>query len=247
MKLKWQREGRTMSLIAPEEPDGETLPVRVLKVFDGDGFLASINIPARRQSVEIAVRMGFIDAPEMQQPGGKEAQAFLSNVISGRVLDLTILTKLDVGSSFDRHGRVVAIPYLREPVATRSGLPLTGRTLSRNIELEVVLNGWAWVLDRYDPDPAYYEALADAQRHRRGIWARDDNVHPWDFKLAQRRAKAKKASQHRAPDLFEPGGHASPCEEPGCTGHLIQKQGRFGRFLGCSAFPTCRFSRRIDQ
>ena len=49
-------------LIVPEEPDGETLRVQVLKVFDGDGFLSRLTLPHRQDHVEVAVRMGFIDA-----------------------------------------------------------------------------------------------------------------------------------------------------------------------------------------
>lgn len=31
-----------------------------------------------------------------------------------------------------------------------------------------------------------------------------------------------------------------PCPEPGCGGRLVDRNGRFGRFLGCSRFPRCR-------
>jgi ssDNA-binding Zn-finger/Zn-ribbon topoisomerase 1 len=31
-----------------------------------------------------------------------------------------------------------------------------------------------------------------------------------------------------------------PCPEPGCTGQLVERNGRFGRFLGCSNYPGCR-------
>lgn len=34
---------------------------------------------------------------------------------------------------------------------------------------------------------------------------------------------------------------ASPC--PQCGSMLIRKKGRFGEFLGCSAFPQCRYTR----
>ena len=54
----------------------------------------------------------------------------------------------------------------------------------------MLLNGWAWVLERYGPDEIYFEALEIAQRNKRGIWAYDDNVHPWTFK-GQTRKKIK--------------------------------------------------------
>lgn len=151
-------------LIVPEEPGDDTLRVPVLRVFDGDGFLTRIVVPGRGVEVEAAVRFGFIDAPELGQPGGHEARDFLTNLIGGRWVDLGILLKMDTGSIIDGHGRIVAVPYLR----------LEG-SVCRNVELEMVLNGWAWVLDRYEPDDRYFAALDDAQRHRRGIWARDEN------------------------------------------------------------------------
>src|SRR3546814_15695834 len=67
---------------------------------------------------------------------------------------LAILTKMDTGGIVDRHGRVVAIPYLRQQDPSPGGhtstlLSLIGLTASRrpafrNIELEMVINGWAW-------------------------------------------------------------------------------------------------------
>ena len=67
-------------LIAPEDPGSETIRVPVLKVFDGDGFLTRIDNPRRGASLEVTIRLGFIDAPEMEQPGGIEARDFLQSL-----------------------------------------------------------------------------------------------------------------------------------------------------------------------
>lgn len=231
-------------LIVPEEPDGETLPVSVLRVFDGDGFLAKVAVPTRGTAMELSVRMGFIDAPEMEQSGGKAARDFLRNLIEGKRVELTILTKMDTGGIVDRHGRVVAVPYIQQVPPPSLTMPSTARSICRNIELEMVINGWAWVLDRYCPDERYFEALKDAQCHRRGIWARDDNVHPWEIKTKRYRSRRAVASTAgRTPTLFDPPHQAIACEAHGCTGHLVERQGRFGKFYGCSRFPKCRFSR----
>ena len=131
-------------IFAQEEPDGETLRAKVLKVFDGDGFLARASIPPRGIEIEISVRCGFIDAPEMQQAGGHEAKEFLDQQIGGQCLDLALLIKMDTGGMVDRHRRIVAVPYLWSD--------LQGW---RNIELEIILNGWAWLLERYCP-PALF-------------------------------------------------------------------------------------------
>src|SRR5688500_17210253 len=110
-------------LIVPEEPESETLRVPVLKVFDGDGFLTRIDVPRRNVELEVAVRFGFIDAPEINQPGGREARDFLSSLISDQWLDLVILTKMDTGGIVDRYGRIVAVPYLRQQRAENASQP----------------------------------------------------------------------------------------------------------------------------
>ena len=241
-------------LIVPEEPEGETLRVPVLRVFDGNGFLTRIHVPRRGVELEFTVRFGFIDAPEMEQPGGREARDFLESLIANQWLDLSILTKMDTGGIVDRHGRVVAIPYLRQvnsPVGglmsslrSLTGLPMPGRSIVRNIELEMVVNGWAWVLDRYEPEQRYFDALEDAQRNRRGIWARDDNVHPWEFKKSRYREKRQGRRQPpQQPILFDGPVAFEPCPADGCTGHIVERNGKFGRFYGCSEFPKCRYSR----
>ncbi len=177
-------------IFAPEEPDGETLRVRVLKVFDGDCFRATIPDTPKSRALEIVVRLGFIDAPELEQPGGPEAKDFLRYLIWDKWVELGVLLKSNTDSIFDAYKRIVAVPYLRdENLGT-----------ARNIELEMVLNGWAWVLDRYCPDDCYFAALEDAQRSRRGIWAADGNIHPWEFKKQRHRQKRERLQ--RQPKLL---------------------------------------------
>jgi endonuclease YncB( thermonuclease family) len=214
-------------------------------VFDGDGFLTRIQL-GRDREVETAVRFGFIDAPEMGQPGGPEARDFLNHLIADQWLDLVILMKMDTGGIFDRHRRIVAVPYLRQARSEPSSilnelfmLPWSAAPDFRNIELEMVLNGWAWVLDRYGPEARYFEALEDAQRSRRGIWARDDNIHPWEFKRLQYR---KKRGHRVTPQLSLDESKAKLCPREGCGGKLVKRSGKYGDFFGCSAFPKCRYS-----
>lgn len=216
-------------LIVPEDPGCETIRVPVLKVYDGDGFLTRIENPQRGTSLEVTIRLGFIDAPEMEQPGGEQARDFLQSLIGGRWVDLVILMKMDTGGIVDRHNRIVAVPYLKADTHDPAGRPgsivrsLIQRFSSpsfRNIELEMVLNGWAWVLDRYEPDQRYFEALEDAQQSRRGIWAFEDNLHPWEFKKQKYRARRDTAKPSRQVDLFAGQSHQIACPASGCGGQL---------------------------
>jgi micrococcal nuclease len=45
------------------------------------------------------------------------------------------------------------------------------RPVTRNIELEMVVNGWAWVTEQYafDRETEYFDAQDDARNNRRGL------------------------------------------------------------------------------
>jgi len=226
-------------IIAPERLAAQTVAVNVVKVFDGDGFLARAKIGPGMTDVEVPVRCGFIDAPEMDQPGGSEARDYLQSLIAHQKLELAVLVKGDTGKIVDRYGRIVAVPYLAHRGPWSMAAWRRQRWL-RNVELEMVANGWAWVLERFGPDESYFAALQDAQRNRRGIWTRADNQEPWRHKLTK---------YSRAGDRTSASGNAAnakvwgrPCGRRGREGSLVNRTGRFGQFLGCSADPVCRNS-----
>ncbi|WP_369027322.1 topoisomerase DNA-binding C4 zinc finger domain-containing protein [Qipengyuania sp. RANM35] len=189
----------------------------------------------------------------MEQPGGQEAKDFLSSLIGDRWLELVILTKMDTGQIVDRHGRIVCVPYLadersrldiedQQSVGAKIRSLCSSPIVTRNIELEMVLNGWAWVLERYGPEDSYFDALEDARRYRRGIWAYDNNVHPWEFKKAKYRELRSRHRSAHPKGLFDVPDPQQCCPTKGCSGVLIQRNGRFGPFLGCSNYPRCRYS-----
>jgi endonuclease YncB( thermonuclease family) len=233
--------------IAPEGPGTDTVRVPVLKVCDGDGFETRIQAfevtgdLSDQREIAITARFGFIDAPELGQPGGREAKDFLTALIGGKWVELVILTKLNTGKSVDRHGRIVCVPYLRMDYPTGEfrtssnslHIAKTPLFVARNIELEMVLNGWAWVLERYGPSERYLEALEDAKSHKRGIWAFENNTHPWEFKKQQYREAEAAANKQ---------GAKRACPSEGCRGHLVRRKGKFGEFFGCSNFPQCKYT-----
>lgn len=224
-------------LVALGCPSPYAIAVEVLEVFDGDGLRARVT----RSNSEVFLRFGFIDAPEMGQPGGVEARDFLLSLVGGREILINILVKSSTMSSFDRYRRLVCVPFLPSERPDRSllqhlGDRLLGKPAFRNVELEMVLNGWAWVLDRYGPDQAYFDALDEARRQRRGIWAYENNVDPWIF-------KRQKGVAARARCNGQAQGGDGVCPRQGCSGTLVRKNGRFGPFLGCSTFPSCRYTR----
>jgi endonuclease YncB( thermonuclease family) len=207
-------------LLAFEKPSPYAFEVPVLKVFDGDGFLSRIpkgvitDKLTDHEEIEVGIRFGFIDAPELDQPGGLEAKEFLTSLIGGRTVWISVLTKHSSGSSIDRFNRLIAVPYLGQKYpasmfAKQLSLPQRLQFwnrhvyLTRNIELEMVLNGWAWVLEHYSPDDHYLEAQEDARSSRRGIWESDVNVPPWEHKQRKGSKRKKKPQPKRRTTVLE--------------------------------------------
>ena len=201
-------EDKQRIILAPDDPGpadlGEMLEARVLKVFDGDGFLADVWHPAHGKWISrIPFRFAFIDAPEMDQPLGVEAKGFLGGLIAGKALRLDLIGKQSTGyMPIDQYKRMLCMAYLTEEIpigkteyfrngACNAGVVKVARPVTRNIELEMIINGWAWVTEQYsfDREDEYFAAQDDASRARRGLWALDNPEPPWEFKQKQRRRK----------------------------------------------------------
>jgi len=134
----------------------------VTEVQDGD----SVTLLAAGTSYKI--RLVDIDAPELAQPRGKDSWASLSGMCKSK------------------------------PAAAHTiGEDRFGRTLARikcagvDANTEQVRRGWAWVFTRYAPqDSPLYAIQEDARRARRGLWADDEPVAPWDWRKMKRAGEA---------------------------------------------------------
>lgn len=203
-------------IIVPEtsgtEEFGECLEAAVLTVFDGDGFLANVWNPFRQGWVlRVPFRFAFIDAPEMAQPFGEESRAYLHKLIADKTLLLAPVGKESTGGMpIDKYKRMLCMAFLAEQMEPgridyfHKGQCGAGRVRSacsvvRNVELEMIVNGWAWVVEQYafDREDEYFEAQDDARQHRRGIWASDDPEPPWTYKRRQKRQRSQAEAQYR--------------------------------------------------
>ncbi|MBY0620252.1 thermonuclease family protein [Sphingomonas ursincola] len=201
-------------IIVPDDPGSagqdEVLKASVLKVFDGDGFLANVWHPFRETWVErIPFRFAFIDAPEMGQPCGPEARDFLAGLIAGKELRLDPVGKESTGyMPIDPYKRLLCVGFLTEQMEAGridyyhqgkcgSGLVKRPRPVTRNIELEMIVNGWAWVVEQYsfEREDEYFEAQEDARENRRGLWQMEDPEAPWSFKRRQRQQRKSAEAQ----------------------------------------------------
>ena len=153
-------------IIVPDDPGpagpDEILKAAVRKVFDGDGFLANVWHPYRQAWVErVPFRFAFIDAPEMEQPFGPEARDYLAGLIANKELRLDPVGKESTGyMPIDPYKRVLCMAFLSEQMDVGtvdyyhegkrgSGSVKRARPVMRNIELEMIVNGWAWVTEQY--------------------------------------------------------------------------------------------------
>ncbi len=201
-------------IVAPDDPgpvtSDEALKAAVVKVFDGDGFLANVWHPIRATWIErVPFRFAFIDAPEMEQPFGQESKDFLSGLIAQKSLRLDPIGKESTGyMPIDPYKRMLCMAFLTDQLEVGQieyylngkcgvGSVKKARRVTRNIELEMIVNGWAWVTEQYafDREAEYFEAQNDAKRNRRGLWVMDNPEPPWDFKRRQKRRRQASEGQ----------------------------------------------------
>jgi micrococcal nuclease len=92
----------------------------VVKIADGDTLTLLVG------KTQIKVRLEGIDTPERGQPFGRKAGQALAKKVFGKVVQVDDLGK-------DRYGRTLGIVRLGK----------------RNVNLELVQEGWAWCYGKY--------------------------------------------------------------------------------------------------
>ena len=116
------------------------------------------------KSGETRVRLWGIDAPEKGQPYADEARARLKELIEGKAVRLERKDR-------DQHSREVAIVYAG----------------STNINLQMVKEGLAWHYTYFAPDAEDLAAAEkSARKKRKGLWADDEPVNPYEFRKKSR-------------------------------------------------------------
>lgn len=142
-------------------PSGDILRGRVVEVADGDSFtLLDEGTNCHR------IRLYGIDAPERTQPFSRKAKEALDGLIAGKTIEIQRMDK-------DRYGRIVGI----------------ARVGGINVNEVLLRDGWAWHFTRFDQNPDWANLEREARQARRGLWAEEQPLPPWEF----RRKKAKAA------------------------------------------------------
>ena len=132
---------------------------RCTKVRDGD----TIHV-VTDGNVKFKVRLDRIDAPEKDQPYGKESTAYLTSLIRGKTVRVEWVKK-------DQYGRVLGIVYLDKA----------------DINLTMVETGNAWHYSYFDKTPAYSAAEFAAKSKKLGLWAAEDPINPYEWRRNKRK------------------------------------------------------------
>ena len=127
---------------------------RAVRILDGD----TIEI-LDANKVTHKVRLAEIDAPEKNQPYGKDAKAALSKMVFGKPVTVKVSTR-------DRYGREIGNVYLGK-------IDVNG---------SLVKYGYAWVYGQYPHRDVLIEYEQDARQNERGLWAAEKQIPPWDYR-----------------------------------------------------------------
>lgn len=148
---------------------------RVVGIADGD-TLSCLDSSYKTHKV----RLAQIDAPEKKQAFGSQSRQSLSDMAFGRAAVLQPETT-------DKYGRLVAKVLID----------------GRDINLEQVRRGMAWVYRQYAQDSDYFAAENSAKAARSGLWADPSPTAPWDWRHDKTGAPARsKPSPVSAPRTY---------------------------------------------
>jgi endonuclease YncB( thermonuclease family) len=139
----------------------EQISGTVVRVADGD----SLTIQDLGK-VTHSVRLAGIDAPEMAQAFGRASRDSLATLVAGKPVTVQTYKK-------DRYGRLVGKVML-------DGI---------DVNLEQVRTGMAWFYREFSHEQTeadqqrYDQAERQAVDRRRGLWALEDPIAPWEFRM----------------------------------------------------------------
>ena len=127
---------------------------KVIKISDGD-TITILDSNNRKHKI----RLDKIDAPELKQYFGINAKNHLVSLIFGKQVKVIYRKK-------DRYKRILGIVYLQE----------------KEINLQMVKDGFAWHYSYFDNTKSYIEAEQKAKQNKSGLWIQENPVIPYEFR-----------------------------------------------------------------
>lgn len=157
-------------------PVPSTLPhilhAHVTAVHDGDTVTIRIQEPHDpRDNSILRVRLWGIDAPELKQDFGAQAQEAMEKMVMNKDVEI-------VSHGVERYGRT-----LGEITVSGYNPDAHPGTHPDSANLKLVRMGLAWWYRKFSPGAVEYrQAEQRAREDRVGLWAGDSPVAPWDFR-----------------------------------------------------------------
>jgi micrococcal nuclease len=125
----------------------------IKRIVDGD------TVHVFHQDETYKVRLIEIDAPERNQPYGRDSTNYLKFLLKEGKVDVEI-------SGTDRYGRKLGRLYWK----------------GRDINRAMVNAGYAWVYDDYVIDRSFYENQSKARKLKKGLWKDSNSIPPWEWR-----------------------------------------------------------------
>lgn len=135
------------------EKDHKVIIGKVIGVTDGD------TITILNDKIQYKIRLAEIDTPEKKQPFGTKCKQILSDKVFGK--EVKVLWDKE-----DRYKRIIGTIILNE----------------RNINKEMVSEGFAWHYKQYSKSKELEELEQKAREEKRGLWADKNPIPPWEFR-----------------------------------------------------------------
>lgn len=117
----------------------------------------------------VTVRLVDVDAPESTQPYGLDAK----NKLREKLLERPIQVQW---TERDRYERVLGRVFIVEDDGEQK----------RCLNEELVREGWAWRFDKYSKDEKLGKLQAEAKSAKKGLWAGEQPISPWDWRNGKR-------------------------------------------------------------
>ncbi|MEM6484839.1 MAG: thermonuclease family protein [Pseudomonadota bacterium] len=145
--------------LASEALVSTRIPVRLVSISDGD--TVRLKIPGYSDQ---RFRLGTVDAPETDQPFGRESTRCLRNALRGKPLTVRIGKK-------DSYGRLVGNVYSN----------------GERVDVLLVSKGCAWWYRRYAPTSlVLMRAQLAAKRRGIGLWQNRNPIEPESWRRGER-------------------------------------------------------------
>lgn len=137
-------------------------PPKAISVHDGD------TLRVVQDGQQMTIRLQGIVAPEIGQPFGTKSRDRFTELARGKQVVIH-------PDKPDRFGRLIARVEVN----------------GSDVGSQMVADGLAWHLKRFDPSPALAAAEQRARRASAGLWSDPQPVPPWEWRVTEKDRKRK--------------------------------------------------------